>query len=152
MKSVNDYYKILGLDDRASAKELKKAYRGLVRKWHPDQFSRDPQRLNGAKEKLQEINEAYHALQRHIAEPNKSSPQSAGKPSRPTVTEPRKPSPAGVGSAFTPFAVFSHGQFAPWRKHAGMLRRVFIETLKDPWIIAAVVLMLVLAIALDWFY
>lgn len=56
-----DPYKILGVSPRASQDEIKKAYRQLVKKYHPDKFAgTDLEEV--AKEKLQEINEAYDAL------------------------------------------------------------------------------------------
>ena len=33
---MKDYYKILGLDKNATEDEIKKAYRKLAKKWHPD--------------------------------------------------------------------------------------------------------------------
>ena len=52
-----DYYKILGVDRKASEDELKKAYRKLARKYHPD-VSKEA----NAKEKFQEVSEAYETL------------------------------------------------------------------------------------------
>jgi len=53
-----DYYKILGIDKKASAKEIKKAYRKLARKYHPDLNPDD----KAAEKKFKEINEANEVL------------------------------------------------------------------------------------------
>jgi curved DNA-binding protein len=52
-----DYYAILGVDRNASAADIKKAYRKLVRKYHPD-VSKE----KNAEERTKEINEAYEVL------------------------------------------------------------------------------------------
>ena len=52
-----DYYKILGVERDAGAEEIKKAYRKLARKYHPD-VSKEA----GAEEKFKEIGEAYETL------------------------------------------------------------------------------------------
>ena len=53
-----DYYKILGVDKKASTEEIKKAYRKLAKKYHPDLHPNDVK----AQEKFKEINEAYEVL------------------------------------------------------------------------------------------
>jgi len=53
-----DYYKILGLDRSASPEDIKKAYRKLARKCHPDTCKDDPQ----AEQRFKEINEANEVL------------------------------------------------------------------------------------------
>lgn len=52
-----DYYEILGIDKKASASDIKKAYRKLVKKYHPD-----VNKEQGAEEKFKEIQEAYEVL------------------------------------------------------------------------------------------
>jgi curved DNA-binding protein len=52
-----DYYKILGVDRKAGDDEIKKAYRKLARKYHPD-VSKEA----NAKEKFQDVSEAYETL------------------------------------------------------------------------------------------
>lgn len=53
-----DYYKTLGLDKSASQDEVKRAYRKLAKKYHPDLHPDDKE----AQEKFKEINEAYEVL------------------------------------------------------------------------------------------
>ncbi|MBR5593060.1 MAG: J domain-containing protein [Bacteroidaceae bacterium] len=53
-----DYYKVLGVDKNASQDEIKRAYRKLAKRYHPDLNKENPQ----AKEKFQEINEANEVL------------------------------------------------------------------------------------------
>lgn len=53
-----DYYRILGIDRKASEKEIKQAYRRLARQYHPDVNPSD----QAAQEKFKEINEAYEVL------------------------------------------------------------------------------------------
>jgi DnaJ-class molecular chaperone len=54
---MKDYYSILGVADNANAEELKKAYRALAMKYHPDR-----NKTNEAEAKFKEINEAYDTL------------------------------------------------------------------------------------------
>jgi DnaJ-class molecular chaperone len=56
--ATRDPYTVLGLSKSASADEVKKAYRRLAKKLHPDQNTTDPK----AKEKFSEINTAYEIL------------------------------------------------------------------------------------------
>ena len=53
-----DYYKILGVDRKASADDIKKTFRKLAMKYHPDRNRGNKE----AEEKFKEINEAYEVL------------------------------------------------------------------------------------------
>ena len=53
-----DYYKILGVDKKASQDDIKKAYRKLAVKYHPDKNPNN----KAAEEKFKELNEAYEVL------------------------------------------------------------------------------------------
>jgi len=55
---VKDYYRILGIDPKASPDEVKKAYRKLARKYHPDRNPGDEK----AEEHFKEVQEAYDIL------------------------------------------------------------------------------------------
>ncbi|MCP0886400.1 molecular chaperone DnaJ [Ligilactobacillus sp. WILCCON 0076] len=57
MAEQRDPYDVLGVSEDASADEIKKAYRKLSKKYHPD-LNKDP----GAEEKFKEISEAYETL------------------------------------------------------------------------------------------
>ncbi len=55
---AEDYYQILGVDKKASMDEIKKAYRKLAVKWHPDKNPNN----KAAEEKFKKISEAYAVL------------------------------------------------------------------------------------------
>lgn len=60
---MNDPYSVLGLDPGASDDEIKKAYRELARKYHPDNYQNNPL-ADLAEEKMKAVNEAYDAIQK----------------------------------------------------------------------------------------
>jgi len=60
---MNDPYNILGVSPNASDDEVKKAYRDLVRKYHPDNYHDNPL-SDLAQDKMKEVNEAYDAINR----------------------------------------------------------------------------------------
>ena len=59
MAAKRDYYEVLGVNRNATDEELKKAYRKLAKKYHPDA---NPDNKKEAEEKFKEVNEAYETL------------------------------------------------------------------------------------------
>jgi molecular chaperone DnaJ len=90
MASRPDYYKTLGVDKRASADEVKKAYRKLARQYHPDRNPGDQQ----AEARFKEISQAYDVL----GDPEKRKQYDSG--SGPFATG------AGPGGGFGGFGNF----------------------------------------------
>ena len=58
---MRDPYSVLGVSPNASDDEVKKAYRELARKYHPDNYQNNPL-ADLAEEKMKEINEAYDTI------------------------------------------------------------------------------------------
>jgi hypothetical protein len=61
--SIYEALELLGLEQRATASEIKMAYREQVKRWHPDRFGGEPELTHEAEARLQKINRAYTVLQ-----------------------------------------------------------------------------------------
>ena len=61
-----DPYKVLGVTPQTSDDDVKRAYRELARKYHPDNYVNNPL-ADLAQEKMKEINEAYDAITKERA-------------------------------------------------------------------------------------
>ena len=60
---MTDPYKVLNIPSTATDEEVKKAYRELARKYHPDNYHDNPL-ADLAQEKMKEINAAYEEVQK----------------------------------------------------------------------------------------
>ena len=76
---MNDPYKTLGVSCDATDEEIKKAYRDLARKYHPDNYADSPL-AELCEEKMKEINEAYDAIRKSRAEGSGANQSGSGNP------------------------------------------------------------------------
>lgn len=74
---MTDPYIVLGVKPDASDEEIKRAYRELARKYHPDNYQNNPL-ADLAEEKMKEINEAYEAIQKQRSGGGGYQQQSSG--------------------------------------------------------------------------
>lgn len=88
--SLEQYYRVLGLEPGASLAEVNQAYKDLAFIWHPDRVPKDNQRLlQKAQEKLKEINQARDQLRSIQANADKKAPP----PRSPSAASPRYKKP-----------------------------------------------------------
>lgn len=82
IKNIKIYFKILGLTNKSSVGDCKKAYKKLALLWHPD---KNLDNKEFAEKKFKEINEAYHILLENIPKTRKKIPKK--KPKKKTNTK-----------------------------------------------------------------
>jgi hypothetical protein len=63
---IAEYYKVLDLPYGAAFDEVKKSYRQLMRKYHPDRHVGDPRKLKAATELSMRVTQAYNAIEEHL--------------------------------------------------------------------------------------
>ena len=62
MKRVNEYKKLFGVEGEINLKEIKSAYRSLVKKWHPDRFQAGDDKAEEAEQVSKKVIDGYHFL------------------------------------------------------------------------------------------
>ena len=62
--NITQCYKILELENGASFDDARKAYKDMVKVWHPDRFAGNPRLRDKANEKLKELNLAYGEIRK----------------------------------------------------------------------------------------
>jgi len=105
MSSKRDYYAVLGVEEGASEAKIKRAYRKLALRYHPDR-NKSPK----AAERFKEVREAYAVL--------------TGKEKPPKVPDPRREPPVSWRSPIDPVAY----EVAEWNVR---VHRVWEELEKD---------------------
>ena len=125
MARGTDYYKILGVDKKASQDEIKKAYRKLARQYHPD-TNKDA----GAEERFKQISEAYDVARRP-REAQEVRPRRLGVRRRPTRSAAAAPAAAATAADFGSFSDILSGIFNTSGGRGGARTRPAAERGRD---------------------
>lgn len=91
--TYRDCYKILDADQNCSWKELRKSYKKLIHKWHPDRYDETSGRKALADEKIKSINIAYNQIQQYYRS-NSALPSVTEDDPSPEKNKPQKQQPA----------------------------------------------------------
>ena len=130
---MNEYYRSLGVQPGATAEELKKAYRGLAKKYHPDLHPGDKE----AEARFKEINEAYETLsdpQKRKEYDEKQRTTQGREPQKKSASSARTRTPTGGPVDFSQmqggFAQFFGFDLRPGKS---LTRRRYLEKRKIRW-------------------
>lgn len=108
MSKRKDYYKILGIDKSSSEQQIKKAYRRLALKLHPDKEP-DPNKKASTEKKFKDVADAYEVLM----DPEKKARFDNGE----DLNEPQQQVSRSASACFCPFS--SHAQHNPFGGFGG---------------------------------
>jgi hypothetical protein len=121
-KDTEEYFRALNLSPGAGPTEIRRAYRQMVRQWHPDLFKPGSPMQTTAEDITKEINEAYDQLYRkklyrkHLSKADRTADRAA---EREDADPPPKPAPQAPRRAAEP----ERPRRAPWRQRLGGLWR-----------------------------
>jgi hypothetical protein len=104
MAESRAWFDVLGVSPVATEVEIRAAYIGLVKRWHPDRFVGRPDLEPVAHERLKTINAAYDEVRQGPASRNRPRPKRPPPARAPATYE---PAPAESVLLWSPFALFS---------------------------------------------
>lgn len=119
MPDYSGHYATLGVSPQTDWKTLRSRYRQLIKRWHPDRFSTEPEQRRQAEERTKEITLAYQALERYWRDNGVLPPlPQASAPVRPVVSR------AGAEAGASPVGGPAR-RFTPWEseREAGVPQR-----------------------------
>ena len=97
---LEDCYRLLELPPGASEQEVTRAWRELVKVWHPDRFANDPLMRKRAEEKVKALNDAYETIRGARVQNEMPGRPSAAWPVACVIAAlivlARRPTPAGL--------------------------------------------------------
>jgi curved DNA-binding protein CbpA len=107
MYTYEKCYKILLIEPECNRDNLRKAYKKLIQKWHPDRFTDEVQKLS-AEDKIKELNIAYFQLsdyyKKHNSLPFISKPEVIHRTKRASVSKPQAPDDSIASTSEDPSA------------------------------------------------
>jgi curved DNA-binding protein CbpA len=118
MKGIQ-HFDMLKISNNASFVEAKRAYKQLVKVWHPDQFADRPDMQSVAQEKLKEINVAYREVTQILKERSKQEKEGLSTPHE-NIRYQERNIPEESTSSWHTFTT-------RFKKNLGDLRKFFVE-------------------------